>query len=238
MISVIMNIRNNPSAFSLFTVGRWSQETGSDNEMHPHKISSPGPLPHPDLTDNTYLNRQQGKMNMPPSLLENIQETYNMRPANGTEMPYDNDRYKYDMDPDHLYGQGKDYQANYGDYPSPATYLSKQNLNYTTTPSDAEYPNNQIINQVIPTTTNTNHYLYDKQRAPYMGSKTELSYMSKERLTPSLYNTTPRESHYGLKSPALYSGAESVHSVHSMLKNDYQVLFYSYNTIFHHEDLL
>lgn len=185
--------------------------------MHPHKISSPNPLPHPDLTDNTYLNRQQNKMNMPPSLLENIQETYNLR-ANPTEMPYDNERYKYDMDPDNLYGQGKDYQANYGDYPPPTTYLSKSNLNYAA--GEPDYPNTQIINQMIPTTTN--HYLYDKQRAPYMGSKTELSsYMSKERLTPSLYNTTPRDSHYGLKSP--YSGAESVHSVHSMLKNDYQV---------------
>lgn len=130
-------------------------------------------------------------------------------------MPYDNERYKYDMDPD--------YQANYGDYPSPASYLSKQNLNYTTTPSDVEYPNTQIINQMIPTTNTNNLYLYEKQRAPYMGSKTELSYMSKERLTPSLYNTTPRDSHYGLKSPALYSGAESMHSMHSMLKNDYQV---------------
>lgn len=213
---------------SYFAVGRWSQETGSDNEVHPHKISSPNPLPHPDLTENTY--RQQGKMNMPPSLLENIQESYNMHPAIAAEIPYDNDRYKYNMDTDNVYGQNKDYQANYGDYPSPATYLSP-NLNYTTSPGDMEYPNTQIINQMMPSTTNTNHYLHDlhdKQRTPYMGSTTELSYMSKERLTPSLYNTAPRESHYGLKSPAMYSGAESVHSVHSMLKNDYQVCVFMY----------
>lgn len=140
-------------------------------------------------------------------------------------MTYDNDRYKYEMDPENIYGQNKDYQANYGDYPPPSNYLSKQNLNYAT--SETDYPNTQIVNQMMP---QANHFLYDKQRAPYMGSKTELSYMSKERLTPSLYNTTPRESHYGLKSPALYSGAESVHSVHSMLKNDYQVMGSSHNT--------
>lgn len=154
-------------------------------------------------------------------MLENIQENYNMRP-NPTDMSYDNDRYKYDMSPENLYGQSRDYQANYGEYPPPTTYLSKSNLNYTA--GETEYPNTQIINQMMThTSPHVNHYLYEKQRDPYMGSKTELSYMSKERLTPSLYNTTPRESHYGLKSPALYSGAGSVHSVHSMLKNDYQV---------------
>lgn len=161
-------------------------------------------------------------------MLENIQENYNMR-QNPTDMSYDNDRYKYDMSPENLYGQSygqRDYQANYGEYPPPNTYLSKSNLNYTA--GETEYPNTQIINQMMThTNPHVNHYLYEKQRDPYMGSKTELSYMSKERLTPSLYNTTPRDSHYGLKSPALYSGAGSVHSVHSMLKNDYQVCVFS-----------
>lgn len=181
-------------------------------------------------------------------MLENIQENYNLR-GNPNEMTYDNDRYKYDISPENLYGQNRDYQANYGEYPAPITYLSKSNLNYANNGSgsnvvgggggiDNEYPNTQIINQMM-TNHHTNPYLYDKQRAPYMGSKNELSYMSKERLTPNLYNTTPRDTHYGLKSPAMYSGAGSVHSVHSMLKNDYQVIiiictifrFYFQNTM-------
>lgn len=36
-------------------VGRWSAETGSDNEIHCHKTNSPNPLPHPDMAPETYL---------------------------------------------------------------------------------------------------------------------------------------------------------------------------------------
>lgn len=220
-------------------IGRWSQETGSDNEVHPHSTSSPNPLPlpHPDLTDTSYLNRQtHNQMGVPsPSILENMHENYNIR-TNPTQMMYDN--YKYEMDHDNLYGQNKDYQANYsagGSIVGIADTAYNLNSNYnskaadarytaavaTGVLSDSEYPNNQIINQMIP--QHTNHFLYDKQRSPYMGSKTELPYMSKDRLSNNMYSSTPRESHYSLKSPGLYSGAESVHSVHSMLKNDYQV---------------
>ncbi|XP_060527638.1 protocadherin-like wing polarity protein stan isoform X2 [Cylas formicarius] len=35
-------------------IGRWSAETGSDNELL-HKTSSPNPLPHPDVTSETCL---------------------------------------------------------------------------------------------------------------------------------------------------------------------------------------
>lgn len=211
--------------FFIFLVGRWSQETGSDNEMHPHSTSSPNPLPlpHPDITETTYLNRQSNKMNLPPSILENIHESYNIR-SSSTEIAYDNDRYKYDVGPENLYDQNKDYQTGYHTDTSFHTnnFHQKPDLHYSSngTSNDAEYPNNQIINQMM---THPNHFLYDKQRSPYMGSKTELPYMSKDRLSNNLYNTTPRESHYSIKSPVHYSGAESVQSVHSMLKNEYQV---------------
>lgn len=179
-----------------------------------------------------------------PSMLENMHENYNIR-ANPAHMIYDNDRYKYEMDHDNVYGQNtKDYQANYsagGSIVGIADTAYNLNSNYHSKPSDSrytasaaqgvlsdtEYPNNQIINQMIP--QHSNHFLYDKQRSPYMGSKTELPYMSKDRLSNNMYSPTPRESHYGLKSPGLYSGAESVHSVHSMLKNDYQVKFKNLN---------
>lgn len=236
-------------------VGRWSQETGSDNEVHPHTTShsspNPLPLPHPDLNDSNYMNRTpHNQMGVPsPSMLENMHENYNIR-ANPTQMIYDNDRYKYEMDHDNLYGQNKDYQANYsggGSIVGISETPYNLNSNYHAKPidtcyaaaatgvlSDSEYPNNQIINQMIP--QHSNHFLYDKHHtSPYMGSKTELPYMSKDRLSNNMYSPTPRESHYGLKSPGLYSGAESVHSVHSMLKNDYQVCVPLW--IFHFYDL-
>lgn len=197
------------------------------------------PLPHPDLTETGYtMNRQShNQMGVPsPSMLENMHDNYNIR---NTTAPivYDNDRYKYEIDHNNIYGQNKDYQANYsggGSIIGISETAYNLNSNYHQKSSDthfaaaatgilcdAEYPNNQIINQMIP--QHTNHFLYDKQRSPYMGSKTELPYISKDRLSNNMYSPTPRESHYGMKSPGLYSGAESMHSVHSMLKNDYQV---------------
>lgn len=157
-----------------------------------------------------------------PSILENMHENYNIH-ANPAQMIYDNDRYKYDIDHDNIYGQNKDYQANYsagGSIVGIADTAYNLNSNYHPKSSDT---------QMIP--QHTNHFLYDKQRSPYMGSKTELPYMSKDRLSNNMYSPTPRESHYSLKSPGLYSGAESVHSVHSMLKNDYQVKQFFLKTI-------
>lgn len=176
-----------------------------------------------------------------PSMLENMHDNYNIQ-ANSAQLIYDNDRYKYEMEHENVvYAQKtKDYQANYSGGSIIGNVDTAYNLNSNYHPktsdsrytasvaqgvlSDAEYPNNQIINQMIP--HNSNNFLYDKQLSPYMGSKTESPYMSKDRLTNNMYSPTPRESHYGLKSPGVYSGAESVHNVHSMLKNDYQVSMY------------
>ncbi|TMW42449.1 hypothetical protein DOY81_012474 [Sarcophaga bullata] len=65
---------------------------------------------------------------------------------------------------------------------------------------------------------NDNAYLsdsiYDKQRT--LGSP----YMSKERMAPDIYGS--RDNHYSLKKqPPIYPG-DSMHSVHSLLRNDYQ----------------
>lgn len=216
--------------------------------MHPHHSSnSPNalPLPHPDLTDTGYMNRPpHNQMGVPsPAMLENMHENYNMCTAT-SPMVYDNDRYKYEMDHDNMYTPNKDYQANYSGggsivgissdtpYNLNSNYHQKAvDAHYTAAAAaaaaatgimrDTEYPNTQIINQMIPHHHST-HFMYDKQRSPYMGSKTELPYISKDRLSNHMYSPTPRESHYGMKSPGMYSGAESVHSVHSMLKNDYQ----------------
>lgn len=133
--------------FSLL-VGRWSQDTGSDNEVHSHKTNSPNPLPNPDLTDTSYLHQHQNKMNMPPSLLENIQENYNMRTTTANEeLSYDNDRYKYDIERDSLYGRKKDYQDNYGEYDPNNGYLH-QNKTPSHYGSEKDYNGTQIVNQM------------------------------------------------------------------------------------------
>lgn len=134
-------------------VGRWSQETGSDNEI-PHKTSSPNPLPNPDITDTSYLHQHQNKINMPPSILENIQESYDVE----------------------LYR--KDYQDNYrGDYP--ATTIPLPYLN-----GDKEFQTSYTVNHMRAyQPDNTFPNLYDKSRTlGYLGSKTSSPYMSKERV--------------------------------------------------------
>lgn len=217
-------------SLSSISVGRWSQETGSDNEIHPHTTNSPAPLPpllHAgnDLADSTpYLSRKTPKLSAGPSLHDNIHRNYNIH-ANVAQTVYDNDRYKYEINYDNIYSPSKDYQANYsGDSvmynPNSNNCPQSPDMHYTGATSDAEYSDHQMMTQMIP---QSNLYLYDKKKTPYMGSKSELPYMSRDRLQNAMCSPSPRETHYGLKSPGMYSGAESVHSVHSMLKNDYQV---------------
>ncbi|XP_055704133.1 protocadherin-like wing polarity protein stan [Phlebotomus papatasi] len=193
--------------------GRWSQDTGSDNEVHPHKANSPNPLPNPDLTDTSYLH-PHSKMNMPPSILENIAENYNLQSTDA--QMYDNERYKYEMDRESLYGRKKDYQDNYGDYDTGA-YM--QNKVPYASGSEKDYGSTQIVNHIRPYHNHHENppFLHDRTHG-YLGSQTGSPYMSKEHIAAELYS--PRESHYALKSPPIYG--EPMHSVHTMLKNDYQ----------------
>lgn len=135
-------------------IGRWSQETGSDNEIPPHKTSSPNPLPNPDITDTSYLHQHQNKINMPPSILENIQESYDVE----------------------LYR--KDYHDNYRDD------YQTTNLPYLTNGGDKEFPTSYTVNHMRAYhPENTFPNLYDKSRTlGYLGSKTGSPYMSKERV--------------------------------------------------------
>lgn len=183
-------------------IGRWSQETGSDNEMIAHKTSSPNPLPNPDLTDTSYLHQHQNKMNMPPSILENIQESYN---------PTDEGNYGTEL-------YRKDYQDNYREYQT-------NTLPYIPN-GDKEYPTSHIVNHMRPYhPENTFPNLYDKSRTlGYLGSKSSSPYMSKERI--DMYG---QREHYttmknGNGSGTLYTS--NTHSVQSLLRNDYQVRFH------------
>lgn len=213
-------------------VGRWSQDTGSDNEVHSHKTHSPNPLPNPDITDTTYLHHN--KKNMPPSILENIQSNYNLRTDDRHKDSYDNDRcYKYEVDRDSLYGRKKDFQDNYRDYDTSCHMKPNQ----TQTPNHYDSGgsvldmNSQLNHQIRGYPPHHEHAypLYDKHRISYMASgnapSAESPYRSKERIPPELYS--PRDNHY-LLSPAsgsMYDPMGSTNGVHMMLKNDFQVLF-------------
>lgn len=157
-------------------------------------------------------------------MMENIQRNYNIH-ANVAHTVYDNDRYKYEINYDNIYIPNKDYQANYNTVPSVLSPAYSTNgipmaktshdLQYGAA-SDAEYSDSQM-------TTPRTHFLYDNQQSLHMGSKNDLPYISRDRISSTVCSPTPRESHYGMKSPVLYSGAESMHSVHSILQKEYQV---------------
>ncbi|XP_055380293.1 protocadherin-like wing polarity protein stan [Condylostylus longicornis] len=235
---------NNQLNSSSGNIGRWSQETGSDNEMHSHKTISPNPLPNPDLTDTSYLHQHQNKINMPPSILENIQNIRNDN--NGSCYELEQDLYTTDA---HIISRRKDYQDNYGP-PYEATTLG--HLHHTTSTnatntnilnsntlsgykppshygSEKEYitsnvsnngSNKQVINHLRTFHAVDNPYLkdiYDKQKpVEYLGIKSESPYISKERLhQQDIYSS--REAPYSIKSPPPLYGD----SIHSLLKNDF-----------------
>lgn len=182
-------------------IGRWSQDTGSDNE-HVHgqaKMTiSPNPLPNPDLTDTSYLQQHHNKINMPPSILENIRDA----------------REGYE---DSLYGRRGEYPDKYGSYKPPSHYGSEK-----------DYPGGGSGSQTIghmrsfhPDAAYLSDNIYDKQRtlgSGYLGAKSESPYLSKDRITPDIYGS--RVGHYSLKRQPAYA-TDSLHSVHSLLKNDY-----------------
>ncbi|KAJ8731807.1 hypothetical protein PYW08_014537 [Mythimna loreyi] len=91
------HIREDPNRADM---GRWSQETGSDNEGNNPGIPSPSPnpLPNPDLTSDVY---QLSRHRMKPSILENVHDTY-VASVDASRLPLDN-RYGV-MDEELMYG--------------------------------------------------------------------------------------------------------------------------------------
>lgn len=183
-------------------VGRWSQETGSDNEvLHQHQTSSPNPLPNPDITDTSYLQQHQNKLNMQPSILENIQETGDI------------ELYK------------KDYQDNYSsrdDYNNSGLPYHSSNGSSNGT-GEKEFPTSYTINHMR-AYTNDNVFpnLHEKSRTlGYLGSRTGSPYMSKERIDS---NYSASYSTFKNGNTALYLG-DTVQSMQSLMRNDYQVSF-------------
>ncbi|CAG9784878.1 unnamed protein product [Diatraea saccharalis] len=113
-------------------MGRWSQETGSDNEALNAGMASPSPnpLPNPDLTSDVYLARHR----MKPSILENVHDTYGVMDEelmygvlpNDTEkqMPYDPN---YPISPTMYRLPGNPYGSK--------TYLSSRTSDYGYSPT-------------------------------------------------------------------------------------------------------
>lgn len=181
-------------------IGRWSQETGSDNEIHSHKTSSPNPLPNPDITDTSYLQQHQNKMNLPPSIMENIHENY-VAPTD--PVIYSAELYK------------KEHYENY------QTNTNMNTLPYLTS-VDQEYPTSYTINHMRAYPPENGYpNMYEKSRTlGYMGSKPSSPYMSKERIdgySPQSFSTFKT----GNGVPNIYGS--NTHSVQSLLRNDYQV---------------
>jgi cadherin EGF LAG seven-pass G-type receptor 1 len=178
-------------------VGRWSQETGSDNEVHSHKTSSPNPLPNPDITDTSYLQQHQNKMNLPPSILENIHENY-VPPTD--PVIYSAELYK------------REHYENYQTNTLP--YLGQ---------TDKEFPTSYTINHMRAYNENGYPNMYDKSRTlGYMGSKTSSPYMSKERIDGYSPSFSTFKNGNGVGN--MYGS--NTHSVQSLLRNDYQVSFH------------
>ncbi|XP_037874856.1 protocadherin-like wing polarity protein stan [Bombyx mori] len=128
-------------------MGRWSQETGSDNEGANMGIAtpSPNPLPNPDLTSDVYLNRHRLK----PSILENVHDTY-VASVDASRLPLDN-RYGV-MEDELMYGvlpidreKQMPYDPNYPISPTmyrlpgnpygSKTYLSSRTSDYGYSPT-------------------------------------------------------------------------------------------------------
>lgn len=194
-------------------IGRWSQDTGSDNEhvVHGQKMTiSPNPLPNPDLTDTSYLQQHHNKINMTPSILENIRDA--------------RDGYE-----DSLYGRRNEYPDKYGSYKPPSHYGSEKDYPGGGGGGGAAGAGGASGSQTIghlrsfhPDAAYLSDNIYDKQRtlgSGYLGAKSESPYLSKDRITPDIYGS--RDGHYSLKRQPTYA-TDSLHSVHSLLKNDYQ----------------
>ncbi|KAL7022348.1 hypothetical protein ACKWTF_012208 [Chironomus riparius] len=181
-------------------IGRWSQETGSDNEIHSHKTNSPNPLPNPDITDTSYLQQHQNKMNLPPSILENIHENY-IPPTD--PVIYSAELYKKE----HYDNYQTDYQTN--------------TLPYH--PNDKEFSNSYTVGHMRMAYPNDNGFLYEKSRTlGYLGSKTSSPYMSKERIdgySPQSFSTFKSN---GNGNTNIYGNMTNTQSVQSLIRNDYQ----------------
>nr|XP_049702759.1 protocadherin-like wing polarity protein stan isoform X2 [Helicoverpa armigera] len=109
-------------------MGRWSQETGSDNEgLNTGMASpSPNPLPNPDLTSDVY---QLSRHRMKPSILENVHDTY-VASVDASRLPLDN-----------RYGVMED-ELMYGVLPTDTEKQMPYDPNYPISPTMYRLPGN------------------------------------------------------------------------------------------------
>ncbi|XP_026328508.1 protocadherin-like wing polarity protein stan isoform X2 [Hyposmocoma kahamanoa] len=109
-------------------MSRWSQETGSDNEVLNSGMASPSPnpLPNPDLTSDVY---QLSRHRLKPSILENVHDTY-VASVDASRLPLDN-----------RYGVMED-ELMYGVLPSDTEKQMPYDPNYPISPTMYRLPTN------------------------------------------------------------------------------------------------
>lgn len=202
---------------------------------------SPTPLPNPDLTDTSYLQQHHNKINMTPSILQNLQ---NVRSTDCYDGPDTHNRIYLTQT------QSEDYSKYKSDSPSIIHTQINQNQDNHYSGSEHDYSgsggggktsitnrkgnSSPIINhlRVLKSDIIENAYVsdnitYEKQRYdPY-----QLSYLCKKHLSTTVgtssdkYGLTAHNGQYGLKKKfELYESCEvnSMLSVHNLFKNDYQ----------------
>uniref|UniRef100_A0A182NV34 Protocadherin-like wing polarity protein stan n=1 Tax=Anopheles dirus TaxID=7168 RepID=A0A182NV34_9DIPT len=204
--------------------GRWSQETGSDNEAHPHKSpTNGGSLPNPDITETSY--HHQNRMNMPPSILENIQENYNIGYSN-TDLHSDRNYSNYGTAENYV--PPTDYAKRYDSHASvnpsstlPHHYASSVNGSSGSGVPIAEARHTgsmQVINHMR---AYQHENPYALKESLYERSRT-LGYGSGAGGSESPYHGHPMSAPNDLYSPPGSHGMSFKSSVQSLLKNDYQ----------------
>uniref|UniRef100_A0A182QFS4 Protocadherin-like wing polarity protein stan n=1 Tax=Anopheles farauti TaxID=69004 RepID=A0A182QFS4_9DIPT len=204
--------------------GRWSQETGSDNEAHPHKSpTNGGSLPNPDITETSY--HHQNRMNMPPSILENIQENYNIGYSN-TDLHSERNYSNYGTTDNYV--RPTDYAKRYEPHASanpsstlPHHYASSVNGSSGSGVPIAEARHTgsmQVINHMR---AYQHENPYALKESLYERSRT-LGYGSGAGGTESPYHGLPMSAPNDLYSPPGSHAMSFKSSVQSLLKNDYQ----------------
>ncbi|XP_049292738.1 protocadherin-like wing polarity protein stan isoform X2 [Anopheles funestus] len=204
--------------------GRWSQETASDNEAHPHKSpTNGGSLPNPDITETSYLH--QNRMNMPPSILENIQENYNIGYSN-TDLRSDRNYSNYGNTDNYIppadYAKRYDSQASVNPSSTlPHHYASSVNGSTGGGVPIAEARHTgsmQVINHMR---AYQHENPYALKESLYERSRT-LGYGSSGGGAESPYHGHPLAAPNDLYSPPGSHVMSFKSSVQSLLKNDYQ----------------
>ncbi|XP_013177867.1 PREDICTED: protocadherin-like wing polarity protein stan isoform X1 [Papilio xuthus] len=181
-------------------MGRWSQETGSEQDALSAASPSPNPLPNPlpaqlppDLTSGVYLGRHRLK----PSILENVHDTY-VASVDASRLPLDN-----------RYG-AMDEELMYGVLPNDTEKQIPYDPNYPMSPTMYRLPQNPYGSKTYLPASRTSEYGYSPTK-----------YLNGD---PNVYGSRDfRDSGVTTRDHDGYPSRDFRDSgIATMLKNDYQ----------------